>query len=38
MRSHKIAKILPKANSDFTPSEDDQYQYDAFHADKVDKA
>jgi len=33
-----IAKILSKANSDFTPSKDDQYQYDAFHAGKVSLA
>jgi MFS transporter, AAHS family, benzoate transport protein len=34
----KIAKILSKANPDFVPSEDDQYQYDAFHAGKVSLA
>jgi AAHS family benzoate transporter-like MFS transporter len=34
-QNDKIAEILSKANSDFTPSKDDQYQYDAFHAGKV---
>jgi len=36
--NNKIAKILSKANPDFTPSEDDQYQYDAFHSGKVSLA
>jgi MFS transporter, AAHS family, benzoate transport protein len=34
----KIGRILSKANSNFHPSEDDAYQYDAFHAGKVSLA
>jgi len=34
----KIARILSKANPDFIPAGDDEYQYDAFHAGEVSLA